>query len=88
MPRPYIINCEEVWVTRKMKFLPKTVLLSRSCMLILWKTNTRYSLVTGKIQKTIKELVPEEKLITVGRITINYDKSLVDKVKESEVETQ
>ena len=49
---------------------------------------TRYSLVTGKIQKTIKELVPEEKLITVGKITINYDKSLVDKVEESEVETQ
>lgn len=49
---------------------------------------TRYSLVTGKIQKTIKELVPEEKLITVGRITINYDKSLIDKVKEMEVEVQ
>ena len=49
---------------------------------------TRYSLVTGKIQKAIKEMVPEEKLISIGRITINYDKSLVDKVKESGVETQ
>ena len=26
---------------------------------------TRYSLVTGNIQKAIKELVPEEKIITV-----------------------
>ena len=47
---------------------------------------TRYSLVTGKMQKAIKELVSEEKLSTVGRITINYNKSLVDKVKEMEVE--
>ena len=49
---------------------------------------TRYSLVTGKIQKAIKELVPEDKLISIGRVAINYDKSLVDKVKESEVEMQ
>lgn len=47
---------------------------------------TRYSMVTGKIQKAIKEKVPEDKLITVGRITINYNGSLKEKADWTEVE--
>ena len=43
-------------------------------------------MVTGKIQKAIKEKVPEDKLITVGRITINYNGSLKEKVDWTEVE--
>lgn len=47
---------------------------------------TRYSMVTGKIQKALKEKVPEDKLIMVGRITINYNGLLKDKVDWTEVE--
>lgn len=45
---------------------------------------SRYSLVTGKIQKTIKELVPEGKLIIVGKIAINYMGQLSEKVEWKE----
>lgn len=47
---------------------------------------TRYSMVTGKIQKVLKEKVPEDKLIMVGRITINYNGLLRDKVDWTEVD--
>ena len=46
---------------------------------------TRYSLVTGKIQKSIKELLPEDKLIVISRIAINYMGTLVDKLPKEEI---
>lgn len=39
---------------------------------------TRYSLATGKLQKQLKELVPEEQYITVKGIREGYKGSLVD----------
>ncbi len=49
---------------------------------------SRYSIVTGKIQKAIKEKVPEDKLVLIGKVPINYALSLKAKVEEQEVETQ
>ena len=39
---------------------------------------TRYSLATGKLQKQLKELVPEEQYITVKGIREGYKGSLED----------
>ena len=39
---------------------------------------TRYSLVTGKLQKQLKELVPEEQYVTVKGIPEGYKGSLTD----------
>lgn len=45
---------------------------------------SRYSLVTGKIQKAIKEKVPEDKLVLIGKVPTNYALSLKAKVEEQE----
>lgn len=47
--------------------------------------HTRYSIVTGRIQKIIKEKVREENLISVGRIQEGYKKSLVEAIEKMEV---
>lgn len=39
---------------------------------------TRYSLATGKLQKQLKELVPDNKYITVRGVQEGYKGSLVD----------
>lgn len=49
---------------------------------------SRYSLVTGKIQKAIKEKVPEDKLVLIGKVPINYALSLKAKVEEQEAAKQ
>ena len=49
---------------------------------------SRYSLVTGKIQKAIKEKVPEDNLIMIGKVPINYALSLKAKVEEREAAEQ
>lgn len=43
---------------------------------------TRYSVITGQIQKRIKNAIPSEKLIVVGRIPENYSGRLKDFIKE------
>ncbi len=40
--------------------------------------NTRYSIVTGKLQKQIKESIPEEELIIVTKVAEGYKGSLQD----------
>jgi len=37
---------------------------------------TRYSMVTGKIQKFLKESIDEKRLIIIGKVPINYANSL------------
>ena len=49
---------------------------------------SRYSLVTGKIQKAIKEKVPEDKLVLIGKVPINYALSRKAKVEEQEAAKQ
>ena len=44
---------------------------------------SRYSIVTGKIQKAIKEKVP-----LIGKVPINYALSLKAKIEEQEVTKQ
>ena len=39
---------------------------------------TRYSVITGQIQKRMKEAIPAEKLIVVGKVTQGYKGSLKD----------
>ena len=39
---------------------------------------TRYSIVTGKLQKQIKELISEEKIIQITKVPEGYKSSLVD----------
>ncbi len=39
---------------------------------------TRYSLATGKLQKQLKELVPEKQYLTVKGVREGYKGSLVD----------
>ena len=39
---------------------------------------TRYSIVTGQIQKRIKSTIPENKRITVSKVPENYKGSLKD----------
>lgn len=43
---------------------------------------TRYSVITGQIQKRIKNAIPSEKLIVVGRVPENYSGRLKDFIKE------
>ena len=42
---------------------------------------TRYSLITGKLQKQLKEMIPEEQLIIVKRVPEGYKSSLKDFIK-------
>lgn len=42
--------------------------------------HTRYSIVTGRIQKMLKEKIESDKVIDVGRIPEGYRDSLVTKV--------
>lgn len=46
---------------------------------------TRYSIVTGRIQKMIKEKVSEENLICIGKIQEGYRKSLAELLEKKEV---
>lgn len=39
---------------------------------------TRYSLVTGRLQKQMKELIPSDKIIIVSKVPENYKGSLAD----------
>ena len=39
---------------------------------------TRYSIITGQIQKRMKELIPQGRLITISRVPENYKGSLKD----------
>lgn len=43
---------------------------------------TRYSVITGQIQKRMKNAIPSEKLIVVGRVPENYSGRLKDFIKE------
>lgn len=43
---------------------------------------TRYSLATGKLQKQLKELVPEDKFISVKGVKEEYKNSLADFLPE------
>lgn len=43
---------------------------------------TRYSLATGKLQKQLKELVPEEKYLTIKGVREGYKGSLTDFLTE------
>ena len=40
--------------------------------------NSRYSIVTGRLQKQIKELIPEEFLVIVTKVPVNHRTSLVE----------
>lgn len=42
---------------------------------------SRYSIVTGKLQKQIKELVPEDKIIQITKVPEGYKGSLKDFLK-------
>ena len=44
--------------------------------------NTRYSLVTGRLQKQIREVIPEEKLVIVIKVPEGYQGSLVDFIND------
>lgn len=43
---------------------------------------TRYSIITGQIQKRMKASIPEEQLITVGKVPQDYSGSLSDFIKK------
>lgn len=43
---------------------------------------TRYSLVTGQLQKRMKALIPSEKMIIVGKVPENYKGSLKTFIEE------
>ena len=43
---------------------------------------TRYSIVTGRVQKQIKELVGEERIIQITKVPEGYKGSLKDFIKE------
>lgn len=45
---------------------------------------TRYSVITGQIQKRMKNAIPSEKLIVVGKVPENYNGSLKDFIKEND----
>ena len=40
--------------------------------------NSRYSIVTGRLQKQIKEMIPEESLIIVTKVPVNHRESLLE----------
>ena len=42
-------------------------------------SHTRYSIVTGRIQKMLKEKIAPERIISIGRIPEGYRDSLVTK---------
>jgi len=44
---------------------------------------TRYSLVTGRLQKQLKEMIPEEQLVIVKGVSEGYKGSLRDCIKEA-----
>ena len=44
---------------------------------------SRYSLQTGQLQKQIKAIVPEDKIILVRRVPIEYNGSLVAFLEDS-----
>ena len=44
---------------------------------------SRYSIVTGRLQKQIKEIIPEEQIIQVTKVPEGYKGSLKDFVKEN-----
>ena len=44
---------------------------------------SRYSIVTGRLQKQIKEIIPEEQIIQVKRVPEGYKGSLKDFIKEN-----
>lgn len=44
---------------------------------------SRYSIVTGRLQKQIKEIIPKEQIIQVTRVPEGYKGSLKDFVKEN-----
>lgn len=46
--------------------------------------NSRYSLVTGQLQKRMKAAIPEDKLIIVKGVTENYKGSLRDFLKKED----
>lgn len=43
---------------------------------------SRYSIVTGRLQKQIKEMIPEEQILQVTKVPEGYKGSLQDFVKE------
>lgn len=45
---------------------------------------TRYSIITGRLQKQIKELIPEEKLILITGVNEGYKGSLRDLIKKEQ----
>lgn len=45
---------------------------------------TRYSIVTGRLQKQLKEMVPEEQLLIVTGVSEGYKGSLRDYIKDKE----
>lgn len=44
--------------------------------------NTRYSFITGRLQKQIREAIPEEKLIIVIKVPKGHQGSLVDFIND------
>ena len=44
---------------------------------------TRYSLVTGRLQKQLKELIADDQLLTVTHVPEGYKKSLQDFIVKS-----
>lgn len=47
---------------------------------------TRYSIVTRRLQKQIKELIPEEQIIQVSRVLEGYKGSMKDFIKEKKTD--
>ncbi len=47
---------------------------------------TRYSLVTGRLQKQLKEMIPEGQLVIVKRVPEGYKGSLKEFVEENKNE--
>lgn len=43
---------------------------------------TRYSIVTGQIQKRMKNMIPSDQLIIVGKVPENYSGRLSDFIEE------
>lgn len=45
---------------------------------------TRYSLITGRLQKNMKAIIPDEKLLIVKMVPEGYKGSLADFLKDKE----
>ena len=54
-----------------------TPIMERYGKMIIFN-QTRYSLVTGRLQKQMKELIPADKIIVVSKVPENYKGSLAD----------